>query len=537
MPPRAPAARPRRAGVYYTPAWVAKALVRLGLRAWLEENNGDPYEIRILDPACGDGALLVAALDELRRWWASHALEGDPQRCLFGVDRDAEAVQRARARLGEGAHLRVGDALAQGTLAPGFDVILANPPYVRRRELAGTARLAERYASARTGHVDLYLPFVELGISLLRPGGILAIIAPSAWLTARYGTGLRELIQEGRHLHAWVDFGDHQVFEEAITYTALQVYRREPSPGVRFARAPGGREDLERLHWSVVPWEDLPEAGAWTLLPEPELALWRKLSTLPTLADRCERICVGVQTSADRIYHLRRLGPGRYQSRSGRQVALEDDLMRPLVSGADVQRYGEPQPETWLLFPYEVERERASLLPASLLARRYPLAWSWLRENEAELRGRERRRMDRDDRWWAYNYPKNLARQHRPKLLVPRLSKRLSAALDAEGRFWLDNVDVSGVLASDPVRLRFLLGVLNSRVAHWVWVRGAKPFQHGYRSANKQYIAPLPVPEAIRAREEEVGRLALLGEEEALHRLLCELYGLDEEEARLIEAG
>lgn len=528
-------------GVVYTPPWVAQALVRLGLRARLEELEGERLaSLRILDPACGEGALLVAALQELRSWWEREGLPGDPASCLHGLDTDAEAVARAQARLGPGAHLEVGDALAEDSLRPGYDVILANPPYVRRRALPAQATgLARRFASARTGHLDLYLPFVERSLGLLRASGILALIAPSAWLAARNGAGLRQVVGAGRHLHTWVDFGDHQVFDQVITYTALQVYRPRPSTAVRFARAPGGEADLTRPDWSVVPWESLPADGPWVLLPEAEQALWHALRAHPTLDRMCDRIAVGVQTSADAIYHLRRLGPGRYQSRDGREVALEDGIMRPLVSGADVHPWTEPRPETWLLLPYQ----GASLIPADTLARRYPGAWAWLRSHEARLRARERGRMDRDDRWWGYNYPKNLTRQHLPKLLVPRLTRRLGAALDAQGRFWLDNVDVSGVLASDPVRLAYLLGVLNSSVAHWVWVRGAKPFQHGYRSANKQFIASVPVPEATRGQEEEVGRLALAvtaGEEEALGRLVervYELYGLSARERALVESG
>lgn len=60
-------------------------------------------------------------------------------------------------------------------------------------------------------------------------------------------------------------------------------------------------------------------------------------------------IFVGIQTSADAIYHLKKKGSGRYVCQpDGKpkpppyEVELEDDLMKPLVAGADVKRFVEP---------------------------------------------------------------------------------------------------------------------------------------------------------------------------------------------------
>src|SRR5690606_13185425 len=82
------------------------------------------------------------------------------------------------------------------------------------------------------------------------------------------------------------------------------------------------------------------------------------------------------------------------------------------------------------------------------------------------------------------------------KLLIPRLVKRLAAAPDPDGAFVADNVDVSFVVPRSPDDLWYLLGVLNSSVANFIVVHTSKPFRGGYVSANKQYVAPLPIPDA-----------------------------------------
>jgi Eco57I restriction-modification methylase len=102
------------------------------------------------------------------------------------------------------------------------------------------SRGADTYASTQTGNFDLYLPFIEKALRLLAPGGRMAFIAPSLWPVNQYGEGLRRVVRRGRHLDRWLDFKAHQVFEDVITYTALQFFTREPRDVVRIAAAPNG---------------------------------------------------------------------------------------------------------------------------------------------------------------------------------------------------------------------------------------------------------------------------------------------------------
>jgi len=102
--------------------------------------------------------------------------------------------------------------------------------------------------------------------------------------------------------------------------------------------------------------------------------------------------------------------------------------------------------------------------------------------------------MDRDG-WWAYVYPKSLGAHEHPKLGVPRLCERLRAAADPTGGIHLDNVDVNGILPSaDGIPLAALATALNSRSLDWAFRRHSVPFRGAFFSANKQFIAHLPIP-------------------------------------------
>ena len=147
-----------------------------------------------------------------------------------------------------------------------------------------------------------------------------------------------------------------------------------------------------------------------------------------------------------------------------------------------------------LLFPYRVVDETAELIPANEFAERYPLCWDYLESNREPLEGRERGKM-RHDKWYAYGRHQSLALHDRRKLAIPRLVDRLEVFFDSEGRYYLDNVDVGGVLLKDTSEESYLYvsGVLNSTLINWYFQRLSAPFRGGYRTANRQFIQPLPI--------------------------------------------
>jgi len=154
------------------------------------------------------------------------------------------------------------------------------------------------------------------------------------------------------------------------------------------------------------------------------------------------------------------------------------------------------------------------LIPAAAMEADYPLARAYLRGHEAKLRARENNKMNVEDGWWAYNYPKNLDRQETQKIIVPRLVAHVGCSVDAAATQYLDNVDVGGVAAARDVSPFFLAAALNAPPADFAFRRISKPFRGDYRSANKQFIAPLPIPNAS-----EADRAALAHDAERLQEL------------------
>jgi len=417
----------------------------------------------------------------------------------------------------------------RGNGKSGFDCVIGNPPYVKLQnfrkvdpEVAQYLVEAKRpdgtplYASTQTQNFDLYLPFLERGMELLNENGRMGYIAPNVWLVNEYGKGLRNKLKATRRLERWIDFKDYQVFEEAITYTALQFYRGRPGHAIACIFAPDGK--IAGAEWgradALIPYAELEAEETWTFLPLAERNLLARLRTRTTPLANVKGmgpIFQGLITSADHVYHLRRVGLNRYSQRpknaAPREVVIEDELMRPLISGEEAKRYQYPSTDTYILFPYDDRGQRPRLLGSDELAGRFPNGWHYLREHEAELRARERGAFD-DEQWYRFGRNQNIDKQRFPKLTVPRLTIRLGLAFDETGAFCLDNVDVNGILGDRTEDLWFLMGVLNGPIANFVWRRESKPFQNNFRSANKQFIAPLPIPRVDEAQRREVGERA-----------------------------
>lgn len=401
----------------------------------------------------------------------------------------------------------------------GFDIVIGNPPYVKLQNFRAvypdvTEFLKEdragnkTYESTQTGNFDLYLPFIEKGIQLLNDDGRMGYIAPNLWPMNEYGEGLRDFIMKGQHLEGWIDFQSHQIFEEATIYTALQFFTKAPNDAVNVAFAPTGEVPAEPFatNEARLPYKKINFRDRWLLVTGADrdvIDTARKGSR--DLDDQrvTKNIFVGIQTSADDIYHLQRLGPGRYRCspNKGRdhppfEVDIEDAIMKPLVSGTEAKRYQMPETDTYLLFPYEVKAGRATLIPAKEMVAQHPKAWSYLGKWEAELRERESNKMDVDDGWWAYNYPKNLDKQEIEKLIVAQTVPNLRVCFDPSAQLYLNNVRVNGIIAAPKIQPGYLLGTLNSSAGDFVFRKIAKPKDGGFFEANKQFIAPLPIPNA-----------------------------------------
>jgi hypothetical protein len=394
---------------------------------------------------------------------------------------------------------------ADGAPGPGngFDAIVGNPPYLKiqslDRQLAGFCR--NRYVAAH-GSFDMYLIFIERSFGLLSSVGRLGFIVPNKFMKLDSASRLRGMLAEGKVVEEVVDFGDGQIFEGATNYTCIMVLDAGAPESVRYTRVPNRGvlplpADIDR---APVETYDATGLGAdpWILVPARERSILATAAeSSSSLEEVTQQVFQGLITSADPVYIVRDLGPasgGRrvYSKELDEIVTIERDLLHPLASGTDVDRWAFRPLDYLLLFPYKRDGESMRLLTPEELDR-LPATRDYLTRNEERLRGRETGKMDHDN-WFGYVYPKSLGNHDLPKLGVPRLCERLRAAVDPEGVVYLDNVDVNGILpSSGGLTPHQLAALLNSRLLDFIFRIGSVPFRGAFYSANKQFVAPLPI--------------------------------------------
>ncbi|HEV8651490.1 MAG TPA: class I SAM-dependent methyltransferase [Actinomycetes bacterium] len=176
----APSAEKLRGG-YYTPGPVARFLA-----AWASAAGP-----RILEPSCGDGAVLAALVDQARAAGRPGTAAG-----IVGVELDEAEAAKARRH---GAAVVAADFFAwfAGGRRGSFDAVAGNPPYIRfgswTEESRARAFALMRGAGLRpTRLTNAWVPFTVAAVEAVRPGGRVALVLPAELLQVGYAAQLRE---------------------------------------------------------------------------------------------------------------------------------------------------------------------------------------------------------------------------------------------------------------------------------------------------------------------------------------------------------
>lgn len=118
----------------------------------------------------------------------------------------------------------------------GFDIVIANPPYINANDLkkslgdANYKYLKSLFQTSR-GTVDMYVYFFEKGLDLLTDSGVLTYITPNKYLSANYGKALRSFLMANARIVTVVDVSRDNIFD-ADTYPIVSVFCKNTSDAV-----------------------------------------------------------------------------------------------------------------------------------------------------------------------------------------------------------------------------------------------------------------------------------------------------------------
>ena len=238
--------------------------------AFWREYRSKVLSIKVIDPACGSGAFLIAAYDYLKKELdeindriadlkgrTQELFDGDEMydasleneyliKCLYGVDLNPESVEISKLSLwlrtltkdkpltNLDDNIKSGNSITEFDFQEefsevfakgGFDVVIGNPPYVKQERLKDVKHVLEEKYLTFMGTADLYCYFYELGINILRSGGILGYITSNKWLRAKYGTNIRQFINQ-YYIIEIEDHGSMKQFSDAEVNTNIIIVKK-----------------------------------------------------------------------------------------------------------------------------------------------------------------------------------------------------------------------------------------------------------------------------------------------------------------------
>ena len=270
--------------------------------------------MRVLDPACGAGALLVAAELAARRAGARLA--------LLGIELAPLAARAAALRLGlVGARAEVAcsDALEAGW--PGADLVLMNPPFLRHEALPPGRKARASSLTGLPRQADLSAHFTLLA---LRRAAVAGLVLPRGLRTSRSAAPLRaEATARGGMVLALRSRAAGSF--AASVHTSLSVWVE----GATDAPAAEASVPLSDLGAGELVALAGGRGGARIRIPRAAFPAARGAVRVEDLCD----VRFGVKTGCNAFFHLLPLGEGRYRSGLAGPVELSSPDVAPLLSG------------------------------------------------------------------------------------------------------------------------------------------------------------------------------------------------------------
>jgi hypothetical protein len=404
-------------------------------------------------------------------------------------------------------HLHFGEVFAKG----GFDIVVANPPYVRHETISGIAPLLKERFKVAASRADLLIFFYEQSVNLLRDGGTLTFITSNKYYRAAYGAKLRPFLKKQLTLHTLIDFGDAPVFD-AIAYASILIGTKTEAPAKHQLRAYSWQvadaiarvpQIIERQGIDLAQ-ADLADDG-WRLENPASIRLLEKLrKTGKPLGDHVGgKFYRGIITDLNEAFVLTR------EQRA--QLIAEDpksaELIKPFLRGRDVKRWLVRHENLYLIaFPHGFHTKLKD----------YPAILKHLTQFEDDLKKRGQCTSSRGNKEGGQHHwleldnnpkPEYLASFEVPKIVMPAIERAATFVVDREGHYSNDKTNIC--VAENPDAL---CCILNSKTLWWALTRLAATKQNGYYEFKPLYIRELPIPPAS---PEDQTRLATLAERAA----------------------
>ena len=509
----------KNSGATFTPSALADFLSDKILQYF----DGLPGKCTILDPACGDGALLTSIAKKI-----NNTFEFELQGCETNIDYLIETKNNLSLFLSknqykinhsdflEVATPRANDLFSVYSTHEFADIVIANPPYVRTQILGAekSQQIAKTYNLK--GKIDLYYPFLIGMTNALKKGGIIGVITSNRYLTTKSGAEIRKFLSENYDILEVIDLGDSKLFDVAVLPAILiakkKTNKRQLANPCHFAKIyeefvydkqaqkvntvydilnkeKSGLyvvDDNRIFNYSVgLLKHSHIKTDIWQMTNDDENKWIDKIqkNTAFYIGNRF-KVRVGIKSCADNVF--------LNENWDKALVSSEKELFKPLISRENIERWtcsvGE---RSKVLYPHYSANGKRAVYDLS----QFPKAEQYLNKHKTQLESRDYV-IQAGRKWYEMWVPQNPDLWEFPKLVFPDISVEAFFSYDESGAivngncYWI-------VAQTDKEReLLFLIqGIANSLLmSQYHDLCFNNKLYSGRRRYLSQYIEKYPIP-------------------------------------------
>nr|WP_253852133.1 DNA methyltransferase [Microcystis aeruginosa] len=381
------------------------------------------------------------------------------------------------------------EVLAEG----GFDIQVANPPYVRMelfKEIKPALR--KNFPEVHSDRSDLYCYFYGRALQLLKQGGMLAFISSNKWFRAKYGEKLRQHIADTCQVRSITDFGELPVFESAAVLVMIFLAQKQSDiklntqfTQVKSLESP--YPDIKTVineQGTILPNNSL-NGKNWLLSDSTTASLINKMSAagIPLGEYVNEKIYYGIKTGFNKAFVI----DGAKRAELIAKDTKSAEIIKPLAVGDDVRKWRINYKDKYLLYMYHgVDISELKSVIEHLKPYRQQL------ENRATKQ-----------KWYELQQPqlKYSKEFEKPKIVYPVIAKESRFAFDIMGAFTNDKT------FTIPVNDLYLLGILNSSMV-WDYLKTFCSDLLGKSIELRSiYTSKIPIPLASESEKEPIIKL------------------------------
>lgn len=419
-----------------------------------------------------------------------------------------------------------------------FDIVIGNPPYIQLQNNSG--ELAILYADcgyktyARTG--DIYCLFYERGWQLLKDGGHLCYITSNKWMRAGYGEKTRDFLSHNTDPQLLIDFAGVKIFESATVDTNILLFSKNKNQHKTLCAVTNKQNKDSVRNLSVFVQQegvdcDFFSSESWVILSPIEQSIKRKIEAVGTpLKDWDIQINYGIKTGFNDAFIIstEKRNEILANCQTEDEYTRTDELIRPILRGRDIKKYGYNWANLWLINTHNGIRGQLPRIDI----KDYPAVKAHLDQFWNKISTR----VDKGDTPYNLRNCAYLDDFNKPKIVYPNMTKYMPFVYDDMGYYTNQKCFVI-----TGQNIAYLTAFFNSSLFKFCFRESFPELQGGTREMSKIFFDKIPVKQ-ISNKEEELFKNAIDDIQNEYNKskaividsMIYDLYNLSEKERQII---